>query len=361
MFWNTESTCASRRPAEATINGNRNTERSRFSAAVMLAAVGLVLGTAPSLAGPGWVYTADEKGNTVSMVDLAGEKVAAMKVPVSPHNVQVSDDGRFLLAVGVASEHGAGHGKGARGRLLVYDLQDLSRGPSSDITVGPHPAHVVIDRQGRTAYVSDSADNAVYVADLARQTVVQKVATGRYPHGLRPSPDGRELYVANVKDGTVSVIDLAGGQEAARLPVGKSPVQVGFTPDGKQAYVSLNAENAVAVLDTATRQVVGKVAVGRNPVQVFVTPDGKFVYVANQGTEEKPADTVTIIDTASRTPVATLKTGKGAHGVVASTSGDRMFVSNIGDDSISVIDVAAQKVVSTIKVGKGPNGITYRN
>lgn len=339
----------------------RNAGTTRFWTALVLAVAGVLLGAAPSFAGAGWVYTADEKGSTISVIDLASETVGTLKLPVSPHNVQVSDDGRFLLAAGVVSTHGASHAKGDPGRLLVYDLQDLSRSARIDVPIGPHPAHVIADRQGLTAFVSDSAEDAVYVVDLARGAVAHKIATGRYPHGLRPSPDGREVYVANVKDGTVSVIDVVAGREAARILVGKSPVQVGFTPDGKQAYVSLNAENAVAVVDTATRQVVGKVAVGRNPVQVFATPDGSFVYVANQGSEAKPADTVTVIDTASRSPVATLKTGNGAHGVVASTSGDRVFVSNIVDNSVSVIDVAARKVVRTIKVGKGPNGITYRD
>lgn len=341
------------------------TSKSTWIARLRAATLPLIAGTAiaagPALAAPGWIYTADEKGNAISVVELAGEKTTTLKVPVSPHNVQIADDGRSLFAVGMMAAHGAGHGKAEPGRLLVYDARDIARGPTADIPVGPHPAHVVVDRAARTAYVSDSADNAVYVVDLAGREVVRKIATGRYPHGLRLSPDGRELYVANIKDGTVSVIDVAAGREAARVAVGTSPVQVGFTSDGRRVYVSLNGENAVAVLDTQTRQVLGKIPVGRNPVQVFATPDGKFVYVANQGTEAKPAETVSVIDVTAGKVVATLTTGKGAHGVVASASGDRMFVSNIVANTVSVIDVEAQQVVATIRVGKGPNGITYRD
>jgi YVTN family beta-propeller protein len=319
-----------------------------------------VLGGGPARASGGWIYTADEKGNTITVVDLALETAMTIKVPISPHNVQISGDGRLLLATGVASGHGAHDGKVVPGRLLAYDSGDVARGPIADIPVGPHPAHVVTDRDGRLAYVSDSAENAVYVIDIGAREVLGRIATGRYPHGLRISPDGRELYTANIKGNTVSVIDLAGRREVARIAVGKSPVQVGFTPDGRRLYVSLNAENAVAVLDPATRQVLGRIAVGRNPVQVYGTPDGRFVYAANQGTEANPAETVSVIDTTSDKVIATLVTGKGAHGVVAGTRSDRVFVTNFAANTVSIIDVAAQKVVGTINVGRAPNGITFR-
>jgi YVTN family beta-propeller protein len=94
---------------------------------------------------------------------------------------------------------------------------------------------------------------------------------------------------------------------------------------------------------------------------MFATPDGRFVYVANQGTEDKPDNTVSVIDTGTNTVVATITVGKGAHGVVAGSDGKLIFVTDTFDDTVSVIDVASQKVVGTIPVGKAPNGITFKS
>lgn len=317
----------------------------------------------------GTVYTADEIGNSISAIDLASGKVQIVPVPISPHNVQITGDGAWLLAVGELATEGHGHiqaqaAHGAnevKGRLLVFNAGKLQWGPAASIPVGSHPAHVVVDRTGRRAFVTNAGDNAVAVVDLARKVVLGTIPTGRYPHGLRISPNGGELYVANVEDGTVSVIDTAKLAEVARIPVGRTPVQVGFTPDGKRVYVSMRDENSVAIVDAVKRMKIGAIPVGRGPIQVHATSDDRFVYVANQGTEAEPADTVSVIGIATGNVVDTIRTGKGAHGVAVSNNGRFVFITNIADGTVSVIDVLRRAVIATHRVGQGPNGITFRS
>ncbi len=312
----------------------------------------------------GYVYTADEHGNSLSAIDLANRRVETVTISVSPHNVQVTPDGTRVLAVGVpaTAEHGHGGSQHAEapGQLLVFDSSAIASGPLAAIVVGDHPAHVVTDLTAERAFVTLAGQNMVAVVDLAERKVIKTIATGSYPHGLRVGPDGRSIYVANVEDGSMSVIDATQLAEVARVPVGKAPVQVGFLPDGSRAYVSLRDENMVAVIDTARRAVVGKIAVGRNPIQVYATPDSRYVYVANQGTEADPADTVSVIDTAAGAVVKTIRTGAGAHGVVVSDDGRFAFVTNIVDGTVSVVDVAAQAVINAFEVGDGPNGVTFK-
>jgi len=314
----------------------------------------------------GYVYTADEYGNSVSAIDLATGQVQTVPVAISPHNIQITADGSRLLAVGAPAAEGHGHDQSGHdsegsGLLLVFDSDKLASGPLASIEVGDHPAHVVVNQAGSRAFVTLAGENAVAVVDLARGEVLQTITTGAYPHGLRISPDGSTAYVANVEDGSVSVLDTEKLEEVGRIPVGKAPVQVGFTPDGSKVYVSLRDENKVASIDTATKTVVGRVEVGRNPIQVFATPDGRFVYVANQGTKDKPDDTVSVIDVANGSVLDTIRTGAGAHGVVVSSDGRSVFVTNIEAGTVSIIDTKTRSVVRDIAVGKGPNGITFRS
>jgi YVTN family beta-propeller protein len=341
-----------------------------LTAAILIAlGAGVARGQQPAaLQGTaGFVYTADEHGNSVSVIDLAIGRVKTVPISISPHNVQVTADGARLLAVGdPATDTGAhGHGGGdhaskAEGQLLVFDPENLASGPVASIAVGDHPAHVVVDKEGRRAFVTLAGADAVAVVDLVRNEVARTIGTGRYPHGLRISPDGREVYVANVKDGSVSVIDTATLSEAARIPVGRAPVQVGFTPDGSRVYVSLRDENSVAVIDTARRAVIARVTVGPYPIQVHATPDGRFVYVANQGTETEPADTVSVIDVAAGGVVDMIRTGAGAHGVAVSNDGQNVFITNIVDGTVTVIEAKSHSVITAFAVGRGPNGITFR-
>lgn len=313
----------------------------------------------------GTVYSADEGGNSISAIDLKTGAVETISIPIAPHNVDLTPDGKFLLAVGDPATHGeqgsGDHAHGAagsaEGQLAILDPLNVNA-PARTVAVGSHPAHVVADRSGR-AFVTLAGADEVAVVDLAKAEVTGRIATGKFPHGLRLSPDGAEIYVANAEDGSVSVIDTKTLTETARIPVGKAPVQVGFTPSGAQVYVSLRDENRVAVIDTATRAVTNRIDVGPNPIQMIATPDGAFVYVANQGTDDQPNNTVSVIDTAKGKVVKTLTTGGGAHGVSVSADGAYVFVTNIADDSVSVIDVARQEVVGTVEVGDRPNGIVY--
>ena len=323
-------------------------------------------GEAPAPLGQtgGTVWSANEGGNSISAIDLGTGAIDTVSIPVAPHNVDLTPDGKLLLAVGDPAEgdHGTdGHGHGAdgaaEGLLVILDPRNLSA-PKATVAVGSHPAHVVADRQGR-AFVSLAGGDEIAVVDLAKAEVIGRIATGDYPHGLRLSPDESELYVANVEDGSVSVIDTQALTEVARIPVGAAPVQVGFTPSGDQVYVSLRDESRVAVIDTASREVTNRIDVGPNPIQMFATPDGAYVYVANQGTDAEPNDTVSVIDTATGEVVKTITTGGGAHGVSASADGSYVFVTNIADDTVSIIDVESQDVVRTVPVGDRPNGIVY--
>jgi YVTN family beta-propeller protein len=318
----------------------------------------LALGLGNAGAAPaGWVYTANERDQSISEVQLDNGRVRTIKLDIAPHNVQLAADGAFLLAVGM-SAHAAHHGPGSQGQLLMLRPAALDAGASS-IAAGEHPAHVVTDLGAERAFVSDSAANLVRVIDLKTKAELGQIATDQYPHGLRLSPDGQTLYVANMKGGTVSVIDLPTLQETKRIAVGKGPVQVGFSADGKQAYVSLSGENRLGLIDTASQRLVGKVAVGRTPIQMIAPAGTRLVYVANQGSSQHPGDTVSVVDPATAKVVATLKTGQGAHGVASSTDGAYVFVTNIESGTLSVIETATRKVVATHQVGAGPNGVTF--
>lgn len=307
----------------------------------------------------GFVYTANERADSISQVQLDSGAVKTISTAISPHNVQVTPDGSRLLAVGVSS-HSAHHGSsgGGSGQLWVFETGALDKAPVV-IEVGEHPAHVVTDLNAEHAFVTDSAANVVRVIDLKAKAETARIPTGAYPHGLRLSPDGKTLYVANMRGASVSVIDVDTLKETGRIKVGQGPVQVGFAPDGRQAYVSLSATNQLGLIDTRQQRLIGKVAVGRTPIQMVATSAG-LVYVANQGSAQAPDQTVSVVDVAKRRVVRTVVTGKGAHGTAMSPDNAYVFVSNLEAGTFSVIETSTQRVVAEHSVGAGPNGISYQ-
>jgi YVTN family beta-propeller protein len=309
------------------------------------------------------IFVANENGQSVSIIDTETSKTRTVPIPISPHNVDITPDGRLLLATGMpagASGGHAGHGPSDGGQLVLMDVSGSAPAAPDVVTVGGHPAHVVPDPQGRFAYLTDAETNSVVVVDLAARKVAERIPVQNYPHGLRLSPDGSLLAVANMKSGTVSLVDPRDPEKVAHVPVGRGPVQVAFDPSGRTLVVSLNSENKIAIVDVASRKVLRTAPVGRGPVQVFVTPDGKSALVANQGSAAKPDDRVSVVALETGKLVKNVTVGKGTHGVVITPDGDTAYVTNTYANTISAVDLDDLTAGKVYPVGKGPNGIAAR-
>ena len=309
------------------------------------------------------IFVANENGQRVSIIDTETSKTITVAIPISPHNVDITQDGRLLLATGMAVGGSAGHaahGAPAGGQLVLMDVSDSTPAAPIVVTVAGHPSHVVPDAQGRFAYLTDAETNSVVVVDLAGRKVAERIPVQNYPHGLRLSPDGSLLAVANMKSDTVSLVDPRNPEKAEHVAVGERPVQVAFDPSGRILVVSLNGEDKVAIVDVASRKVLRKASVGRGPVQVFVTPDGKNALVANQGSAAKPDDRLSVITLETGKPVKNLTVGKGAHGVVIDPDGDTAYITNTYANTISAVDLDTLSVGKAYPVGKGLNGIAAR-
>lgn len=80
--------------------------RTAMLALATVTAMALAMSFAPPVraepVATGFVYTADEHGNTVSRIDLGSGKVDILPVGITPHNVQFVPGRNLLLAVGLA-------------------------------------------------------------------------------------------------------------------------------------------------------------------------------------------------------------------------------------------------------------------
>lgn len=308
----------------------------------------------------GYLVVANERGASLTIVNPASGSNTTQALTIAPHNVQVSANNQYILAVGDIASAEHSHGENAKpGLLVVFSVDDLTSEALHNVEVGEHPAHVVTDQSGQLAFITNAGDNTLSVVDLRTGQNVNTIATGAYPHGLRLSPDGEELYVANVMDGSVSVIDVDQQAEVARIPVGQTPVQVGFTPDGSQVYVSLRDEDKVAVIDTAQRLVIDTISVGHRPIQVHSTSNGSWMLVANEGSKANPDNRLSIIDIAKKQTDAIVTVGNGAHGITVDDTARFAFVTNLYDDNVSMIDLTTHSVVSTFPTDGAPNGVTW--
>ncbi|WP_238903389.1 YncE family protein [Clostridium sp. YIM B02506] len=305
-----------------------------------------------------YIFTANE-GGSISIIDLATNKVVeTIKDEGSPHNIQVSPDGKvFAYTSAVKMEEGkTEHGSmSMNGSAFFYDIE--TRKEIGKVEVGKHPAHIVFTKNGEFALVTNNEDNNVSIINAKNYKLINNIAVGKGPHGFRISADSKYAYIANMGEDTVSVVDIVGNKEIKKIKVGSTPVTTGVTEDSKTLVVAINAENSIAIVDLNSDK-VEKITVGVGPAQVYLSPDNKYAYVANQGTEKNPSNTVSKVDLTTKQVVATIETGKGAHGVVVSSDNKFVYITNMYDSTVSVIDNSTNNIIDTISVDSTPNGIS---
>lgn len=121
-----------------------------------------------------------------------------------------------------------------------------------------YPAGLAPSRDGRMLYVAENLADSLAVIDVASGSVVQRVATERYPYAVAVSQQGT-VYVSAWGGRTVSIFDADPTgrlREGERLPVGRHPSAMLLNRTGTRLFVASGSTDQIVVVDTRRRRVI---------------------------------------------------------------------------------------------------------
>lgn len=168
-------------------------------------------------------YVANLKGNTVSVVDTASQKeVAQIPVGKGPAQVGFTPDGR-LAFVSLSGEN------------AVAVIDPATRKVLHRIAVGTVPIQLFATPDSTTLLVANQGTRnkpgkTVSMIDLGSFKVIRTVETGAGAHGVVIDREGKYAYVTNTYAGSLSVLDIGKRSVVATVPVGKGPNGVSVRP-----------------------------------------------------------------------------------------------------------------------------------
>ena len=168
-------------------------------------------------------WVANLKGGAVSVIDTESRKqVAEIAVGKRPAQVGFTPDG----SMGFVS---------LSGENRVALINPVSRKVIGKVAVGNVPIQVYATPDSKFVLVANQGSpgkpgTTVSVIDVAGFKVVATIKTGTGAHGVVIDRDGRRAYVTNTYANTVSVIDIGDRKVIATVPVGKSPNGISITP-----------------------------------------------------------------------------------------------------------------------------------
>lgn len=168
-------------------------------------------------------YVANLKGGTVSVIDTESRKEFG-RIPVGkgPAQAGFTPDGR-LAFVSLSGEN----------RVALID--PATRKVIRKIDVGTVPIQVYATPDSRTLLVANQGSRkapgrTVSVIDLETYKNVKTIETGAGAHGVVVDREGRYAYVTNMYANSVSVVGLKDLKVVATVPVGANPNGISVTP-----------------------------------------------------------------------------------------------------------------------------------
>lgn len=283
-----------------------------------------------------------------ALVDFPDPRTAPRNKQTLYSGLAFSRDGSHIYASMASMSDPKGEGPGNTGSgILVYSFkvgriapERLIRLPVSKLPPGrrtrlpggsesdqgvPYPAAIAV--------LGAAGHEKLLVAEnLSDDAVLLNVATGAvekrfdlsesdavpatYPIAVAVTRDGKRAFVALWNASEIVELDLAQGTVARKLDLlkpsspiapGAHPCDLAFSPDEKTLYVALANRDAVAAVNVGGEQfsakgyfdtrLPGQSYFGAEPVAVTVNGDGSRLYVANMGT-----DSVAVFDTSKLTP-----------------------------------------------------------
>jgi len=264
----------------------------------------------------------------------------------SPSYLTVHPSGKFLYSVNRGRADVADNG----GSVSAYGI-DAQSGKLSGIghrsSYGDDPCHIVIDKTGKYAFISNYNRGNLVVLQL-------------FDDGLLGSPSDAKKYVGNSVNAT--------RQESPHIH------SATISADNKFLYVAdlgtdrvyiyeFNASNGTLVPAKTPEVIVGR---GSGPRHFTLHPNGKFAYLSEELTSSvcafsvnKTTGALTILeDTVSSLPPE-FKGSNTSADIHTGVNGKYLYMSNRGLNALSIFSIAQTGKIALI--GQQETGKTPRN
>ena len=296
-----------------------------------------------------------EKGaRSLAIVDPEKlEVVARVAAGEDPHEVVVSEDGRFAYISNYGAFATPGH------TLSVVDLAARKALPPVDLGAlgAPHGLELVAGK----VYFTAEGSKMIGRYDPAVRQVDWALGIGQNrTHMLVVARDLERIFTSNVNSDTITILERAKGGDVSgwtmtHLPVGKGPEGFDVSPDGRELWAANSHDGTVSVVDVDARKVLQTLPLDTKFAnRLKFTPDGKRVLVSDLGTGD-----LLILDAATRRELKRIGLGHGAAGILVAADGSRAFVAVSPDDCVAVVDLGSLSVTGRVSTGKGPDGMAW--
>jgi len=163
------------------------------------------------------------------------------------------------------------------GRLLARSTAEGGR--TQFIPVGDGPCNAVLTPDGALLFVANCRAGTASVIATASGKVIREISVGPQPEALALDRTGKRLYVGNFWGG-IRVFDVDSGKPAGQIPLEGPISDIAVAPDNT-LYVA-RREQGLAVVSPADHRAT-RISVTAMPMYLALSSDASRLYISYQG------------------------------------------------------------------------------
>lgn len=295
----------------------------------------------------GTLIVLNKSGNDANFIDLAsGETLATLPTGRGPHELIVSDDGRWAIG----TDYSGGNS------LTVFDVENLRVERTIDFSDYPRPHGILFLSGQQEVIVTSEASNKLVVVNFHTGEILRSIDTNQNgSHMVALAEDGSVAYTSNGSANSVSVVDVSAGRFIKTIRVPDRPEAISSNKSGSEIWVGSNDNEVVSVISAADDALIAQWNGFDWPYRVLLTDDERFAVIPDLGN-----NTLRFFDAQSKTELGAMDlSGSQPQGVVLYSDDRTLFISLAGQDKILAIDIQAREVVGEYTTGSAPDGIGY--
>jgi len=289
---------------------------------------------------------------TLVTIDAAsGRILGTVATGEGPHEVAVSDDGRWAFA--------ANYGERTPGSSIsMIDLAAMKESRRMDVTPLRRP-HGLVFLDGRLYFTSET-NRLIGRYDPQADKIDWLMGTGQTgTHMLWVSADGARIVTCNIGSNSMTLLERAAANplnwSATTIAVGKGPEGFDVSPDGREVWAAHSGDGGVSIIDLAARKVTATIDAGtKRSNRLKFTRDGRYALISDVDSGD-----LVVIDVATRSIARRLPVGRNPEGILIAPDGATAFVAVAGDNNIAVVDLNTWTVARRIEPGRGPDGMAF--
>jgi YVTN family beta-propeller protein len=237
----------------------------------------------------------------------------------------------------------------AEDQLQVLDLATGDEVRRIPLYTGDRPSEIaLVSGNGPILTVNSGTDTASFV-DPISGVIIGRVQVGQEPWALLLDQQGRRAYVLDRRSSDITVLDISTHQVAARIQTDAEPIRAALNRAGTRLFVVHRGSAYMNVYSVPGYAQQNRIFVGLGAGTVRVDPRSDLVYVgrADEGV-------IQIFDPSAALPVGQIDVD-GPVAWLALDATENVLLAGIPSlGRVAFVDLTTRRQVSAIDVGRAP-------